>query len=174
MFQIASSNKRTFYIFLFTITKCQVASFNKRTILQLLYSFLISVTPECLVKRCHQKVLSSSTVVRTNTIVDNHVPQWNYITPKRSRIPFSSTNLGIPLLFLVPIKSSFSSCIHNCITNIHSILGQKWCTLYLSLFDQTNQRFHLQISRRRNLNRGICHTPFFDPRWHWHVSDGAE
>ena len=41
---------------------------------------------------------------------------------------------------------SLSSCIHNCITSIHSILGKKWCTLYLSLFDQSNQRFHLQVS----------------------------
>jgi len=45
MFQIASSNKWTFYIFLFTITMCQVTSSNKRTILQLPYSFLISVIP---------------------------------------------------------------------------------------------------------------------------------
>jgi len=51
----------------------------------------------------------------------------------------------------------------------HSILGQIWCTLYLSLFGPSNQRFHLQVFRRRNLNRGICHTPFFDLRGHWHV-----
>ena len=41
--------------------------------------------------------------------------------------------------------------------------------LYLSLFDSSNQRFHLQISGRRNLNRGICHTPIFDQGCHWHV-----
>ena len=82
----------------------------------------------------------------------------------------SSTNLGDLLLFLIPFKSSLSSCIHNYITSIHNILSQKWCTLYLSLFDPSNQGFHLQISRRRNLNRGISHTPFFDLRYHWQVS----
>jgi len=149
----------------FLITKCQVTSSNKRTILQ-------ASSPECLFKRCHQKVLSSLNC-RPNQYdsrqpcspVKLHYPKW-------SRIPFPSTNLGIPLLFLVPVKMSLPSCIDSCLTNIHSILGQKWCTLYLSLFDRSNQRFHLRISGRRNLNRGICHAQFFDPRWHWHVSSG--
>jgi len=96
----------------------------------------------------------------------NHFPQWNYTIPNWSRIPFSSTNLGIPLWFLVPIKMSLPSCIHNCITSISQS--------FHNIFGPSNQRFHLRISRRRNLNRGICHTPFFDPRWHWHVSVGPE
>jgi len=72
-------------------------------------------------------------------------------------------NLGIPL-FLIPVRSPLPSRVHVYITSIspafHSILGQKWCTLYLSLFDPSNQRFHLQISGRRNLNRGICQPQF--------------
>ena len=37
-----------------------------------------------------------------------HSSKWSWI-------PFSSTSLGIPLLFLIPVKSSLSSCIHTCI-----------------------------------------------------------
>jgi len=55
MFQIASSNKRTFYIFLFTITMCQVASSNKRTIFQLPYSFLMSIIPSVCVQEVSLK-----------------------------------------------------------------------------------------------------------------------
>jgi len=43
------------------------------------------------------------------------------------------------------------------------MLGQKCCTLYLSLFNPLNQKFHFQVSVQRNLNRGIYHTLFFDP-----------
>jgi hypothetical protein len=56
---------------------------------------------------------------------------------------------------------------------IHSILQfnlvKKWCTLYLSLFHPSNQNkkkilfSFSKISGWRNLNRGICRTPFFDP-----------
>jgi len=146
-----------------------MTSSNKRTILQLPYSFLISVIP---VKKCHQKVFVFIKLsFQTNATIDNRLPQWNYITPKRSRVPFPQTNLGIPLLFLIPVESPLPSCIHDCITSIspafHSILGQKWCTLYLSLFGPSNQIFHLQVSARRNLNRGICHTPIFDLRSHF-------
>jgi len=82
----------------------------------------------------------------------------------------SLTNLGILLLFLSPVGSSSSSCIHTCITSTHGILGSKnWCTLYLTLFGPSNQRFHLQVSVRRNLNRGICHTPIFDPNFYFFV-----
>jgi len=97
----------------------------------------------------------------------NNTPQFS---PVKLRYPLAESD---PFLnkfryshwdFSSQIKLSLSSCNHNCITNIHNILGQKWCTLYLSLFDQSNQRFYLQISGRRNLNRGICHTPIFDLR----------
>jgi len=94
--------------------------------------------------------------------------------------PFSPAKLHYPLAESDPFlnKSRYPIGIYRpsqhvfvvlhsyCITSIHSILCQKWCTLYLSLFDQSNQRFHLQISRRRNLNRGICHTPIFALRHH--------
>jgi len=79
---------------------------------------------------------------------------------------------GYPVVVSWSSQNFFAFCIHNCITSIHSILGQKWCTLYLSFFDLSNQRFLLQISGRRNLNRGICHTPIFDLRYHWHVPCG--
>jgi len=55
-----------------------------------------------------------------------------------------------------------------------SILGQKWCTLYLSLFASSNQRLHLQVSVRRNLNRDICHTPIFDLRPYIHTPSDPE
>jgi len=109
----------------------------------------------------------------TNTIVDNHLPSATTVSP--SGVGFLSAKiLGIPLLFLIPVKSYSPSCIHNYTTSIHNILSQKWCTLYLSLFDPSNQRFHLQIFGWRNLNRGICHTPFFDLRYHRHTSSDLD
>ena len=68
-----------------------------------------------------------------------------------SRCCFLSQSTHLCRLAFIPASQAF-----------HSILGQKWRTLYLSLFGPSNQRIHLQVSRQRNLNRGICHTPIFD------------
>jgi len=139
--QLASSNKRTFYIFLFTITKCQVANSNKRTISQLPYNFLISVIP-----RVSGQEVSPKSFVFINfrpNQYDSRQPcspvKLHY--PQAESDPFSSTNLGIPLSFLILVKSYFPPCIHNCITSTHSILGQKWGTVYLSLFDRQIKDF---------------------------------
>ena len=88
--------------------------------------------------------------------------------------PFFFNEFMYPVVFFIPVEPSLSSCIHNCITSIHNVLGQNWCTLYFSLFDPSSQRFHLQISGRRNLNRGICHTPIFDSRPYVHMSFDPE
>jgi len=104
--QLASSNKQTFFFYHynvsnskfqptnilrlpFIIIRCQVASSKKITILQLPYSFPTSVIPRV----SSQKVSPKSFVFiklsfQTHAIVDNHFPQWNYITLRRSRIPF--------------------------------------------------------------------------------------
>jgi len=66
--------------------------------------------------KCHPQYVWSRGVsiklsFKTNTMIHHHFPQWNYTVPKRSRIPFS-TNSGIPLWFLAPVKTSTPSCIH--------------------------------------------------------------
>jgi len=159
LFQVVSPKQRTTWVYLSSNGQSQTTDY-----LCLPVIFL----------KCHSQYVGSISVslklsFQTNTMVHHHFPQWNYTIPKQSRIPFHQQILSISLLFLIPVKMSMSSCIHNRIACIHSILGQKWCTLDLSLFDPSNQRFHLQISRRRNLNRGICHTPIFDPRYHRHL-----
>jgi len=111
--------------------------------LQSFYNCLISVIPRMSGQELSPKgFVFIKLSLQTNATVDNHFPQWNYIIPKRSRIPFPPKNLGIPLLFLIPVKSPLSSFIHDCITSIspafHNILGQKLCTLYLSLFGLSN------------------------------------
>jgi len=137
-----SSNKWTSPIFPFHhVSNWQVLT--NEQFLQSFYNCLISVIP-----RVSGQELSPKGFVfiklsfQTNATVDNHFSQWNYIIPKRSWIPFPPKNLGITLLFLIPVKSPLSSCIHDCITSIspafHNILGQKWCTLYLSLFGLSN------------------------------------
>jgi len=131
----------------FLITKCQVTSSNKRTILQLPYSCLISVIP-----RVFGQEVSPKSFVFINCRL-NHYDSRQPCSPVKLHYPqvesdpFSSTNLGIPLWFLVPVESYLTS-------GIHSILGQK--SLHPS-----NQKFHLQIFGRRNLNRGTCHTRIF-------------
>ena len=95
--------------------------------------------------------------------------------------PFSSTNL-VSCCCFYPQSNHLCRPAFTYIMSIsqafHIILGQKWCTPYLSLFDPSNQIFHLRIFKRRNLNRGICHTPIFDltscihtPFWPWIVFD---
>jgi len=102
--QVLSSNKRTFFFYHYHVSNSkfqqtnilhlpfyyyQVASSNKRTILQLPYSFLI-----CVIPRVSGQVVSPKSFVftkislQTGTIVDNHFSQWTYIIPKRSRTPF--------------------------------------------------------------------------------------
>jgi len=107
--------------------------------------------------------VSSGKFKQTNSLKPFSPVKLHY--PQAESDPFFSKELGYPIV--ISIKSPLSSCIHNCIACIHSILGQKRCTLYLSLFDPSNQRFHLQVSGRRNLNRGICHTLIFDLRPHF-------
>ena len=54
----------------------------------------------------------------TDVIVDNHFSPLKLHYPLVESDPFSSTNLGILLLFFIPVKSSMSSCIHTCIMSI--------------------------------------------------------
>jgi len=105
---------------------------------------------------------------QTSMILSNHFPSETTLSDSRVG-SLSQWIWVIPLLFLIPVKMSLTSYIHNCITSIRSILGQKWCTLYFSLFGPSNQIFHLWISGRRSLNRGICHTPIFDLRSYIHT-----
>jgi len=120
---------------------------------------------------CHSLKCHPSLSGQKVTIIPN---QYNG-TP-----PFSPVKLHYPLAELDPFLNEYRypivvsrpsqnvfAILHSyCITSIHSILCKKWCTLYLSLFDHSNQRFHLQSLRTKNLNRGICHTPIFDLRRH--------
>jgi len=46
--------------------------------------------------------------------------------------------------------------------------------LYLSPFGPSNQRFHLQISGQRNLNRDISYTPIFDLTPYIHTPSDPE
>jgi len=120
-------------------------------------SFSQVSSPVCLVKMCP-------------SILDqyNNTPLFS---PAKLHYPLAESDpFPNKFRYLVgiyrPRQNVFAALHSYCITSTHSILGQKWCTLYLSLFDQPNQRFHLQISGRRNLNRGICNTPIFDLRHH--------
>jgi len=128
------------------------------------FHFLTSVIPSVYGPEVSLKsFVSIKLSFQTDTIIHNHFPQWNYIPlaesdpfPQRiwaSRYSFSSQSNHLCRLAFIIASWAF-----------HSILGQKWHTLYLSLFDPSNQRFHLQVSERRNLNRAICHTPIFDLR----------
>jgi len=160
-----SSNKWTSPIFPFHhVSNWQVLTNEK--FLQSFYNCLISVIP-----RVSGQELSPKGFVFIKCNSRQPFPPVKLHYPQSESDPFLSKELGYPVV--ISIKSPLSSCIHNCIACIHrhfiTILGPKWCTLYLSLFDPSNQRFHLQIFGRRNLNRGICHTPIFDLRYHRHV-----
>jgi len=102
-------------------------SSNKWTIFAIILQFSHKRHPHSVCSRgVTKRFRLRQTVVWTNTIVDNHVPPMKLHYPQAESDPFSSTDLGIfSLLFLIPAKPSMSSCIHNCITCIHSILGQK-------------------------------------------------
>jgi len=126
--QVASSNKRTFYIFLLLLTCVKQQVRTKQTNCNHPLFPKVS-SPECLVKRRNQKVLSSSSYhSKTNRIVDNNLPQWNYTIPKRTQIPFSSNELGYPVVshssqvtFTVP----HSWLHHKHFTSISYHLGSK-------------------------------------------------
>jgi len=76
--------------------------------------------------------------------------QWNYITPSevgslsqriwvsRCCFSFQPSHLRRP----ASILASWA---------FHSILGQKWCTLYLSLFHPSNQKFHFSNLQTKKL-----------------------
>ena len=72
----------------FSLTMCQLASSNKRTIFAIILQFSHKRHPRSVRSRgVAKRFCLHQNVVRTNTIIENHVPQWNYITPKRNRIP---------------------------------------------------------------------------------------
>ena len=85
------------------------------------------------------------------------------------------------MLFPSWIKTSWQSLspsgVHSFCTSLVKVslhhshfwyLRSKICVFwYLSLFYPVETKiFNLHISGRRNLNRGICHTPIFDLRYH--------
>jgi hypothetical protein len=78
-------------------------------------------------------------------------------------VPVFPNNKSLSLVIHFPTR--FKVLHLHCIISILGILGPKLGILYLSPFILSRRRFHLHLSRWRNLNRGICHTPIFDLRF---------
>jgi len=130
-------------------------------------------SPVCLVQRRHQsKCLFLHTI---SLQIHFKFPKYNYQhVSKQSLFPSettvspsgvgspSSTNMGITMFHLIQNKSSLSSYIHDYIKSINNILSQKWRTCIQVSSTRQIKDSIFKISGRRNLNRGICHTPIFD------------
>ena len=102
--------------------------------------------------------------------------------PSKGNRQFSSPVTLISFVPPVSIYLRFCICsyiadIHNFITRIHIIihkhLKSKLVYLIFKSLRPVDLKFSFKSPWRRNLNRGICHTPIFDLRRHWHVSFDA-
>jgi hypothetical protein len=142
----------------------QVTSSNKRTTCNPYFR-----------QECHPQCVWSRGVAKKFCLQLTVIfPSETIISPSRVGSLFFN-ELGYPSVFFIPVKPSLPSCIHNCIMSISQHLRSKiGVLLYLSLFGPSKQRFHLQFSGRRNLNKGICHTPIFDLRSHIHTPSDPE
>jgi hypothetical protein len=92
------------------------------------------------------------------------LPQSGHLRRSNLNVPVFPNNKSLSLVIHFPTR--FKVLYLHCIISILGILGPKLGILYLSPFILSRRRFHLHLSRWRNLNRGICHTPIFDLRFH--------
>ena len=101
------------------------------------YKHHFNVPPEHLVKSVTQKLYSICSPVKP------HYPQWSLVP--------CSVNQG-------------TQSLPFCISHLHScyLTAKNWVFLIFKSLLPSKRRLRLLISGRRNLNRGICHTPIFD------------
>jgi len=133
LFQAASPKPRTVWVYLLSCFKWSVLNNG-----QLEFSFLPCFKWSVLINgqlaptlplphKCHPQCVWSRGITKKLSPLNYHskpIQRYTIIFPSETTFPlaesdpFSSMNLGIPLLFLIPVKSSLLSCIHTCITSI--------------------------------------------------------